>query len=73
MDNNTHHLLIEVSEEYGEVLDSFASATNKTPSEAMQLIVEDGLEECERDFSFMLDLLEDCQALMGKKEPVILH
>ena len=73
MSNETQPLLIEVGAEYGEVLDSFASATSQTPSEAMQLIVEDGLEECERDFSFMLDLLEDCQALMGKKEPVILH
>jgi hypothetical protein len=41
--------------------------------EAMELLIQDGLEEALRDPSFLLDLLEDCQALMGKKEPVILH
>lgn len=62
-----------MSEEYAEVLDSFASATNQTPTEAMALLIQDGLEEALRDRGFLLDLLEDCQALMGKKEPVILH
>ncbi|WP_417537036.1 hypothetical protein [Marinomonas sp.] len=73
MSNETQPLLIQVSEEYAEVLDSFASATNQTPTEAMELLVKDGLEEALRDPSFLLDLLEDCQALMGKKEPLVLH
>lgn len=73
MSNETQPLLVQVSEEFAEVLDSFASATDQTPTEAMELLVTDGLEEAFRDPSFLLDLLEDCQALMGKKEPVILH
>ncbi|SHG22224.1 hypothetical protein SAMN02745753_03480 [Marinomonas polaris DSM 16579] len=73
MNNETQPLLIQVSEEYAEVLDSFASSTNQTPTEAMELLIQDGLEEALRDQGFLLDLLEDCQALMGKKEPVILH
>jgi hypothetical protein len=73
LSNETQPLLVQVSEEFAEVLDSFASATDQTPTEAMELLVTDGLEEAFRDPSFLLDLLEDCQALMGKKEPVILH
>lgn len=73
MSNETQPLLVQVSEEFAEVLDSFASATDQAPTEAMELLVTDGLEEAFRDPSFLLDLLEDCQALMGKKEPVILH
>lgn len=73
MNNETQSLLIQVSEEYAEVLDSFASATNQTPTEAMELLVKDGLEEALRDRGFLLDLLEDCQALMGKKDPFVLH
>lgn len=73
MNNETQPLLVQVSEEYAEVLDSFASATDQTPTEAMELLIQDGLEEALRDPSFLLDLLEDCQVLMGKKEPVILH
>lgn len=73
MSNEAQPLLIQVSEEYAEVLDSFASTTDQTPTEAMELFIQDGLEEALRDPSFLLDLLEDCQALMGKKEPVILH
>ena len=73
MSNETQPLLIQVSEEYAEVLDSFASTTDQTPTEAMELLIQDGLEEALRDPSFLLDLLEDSQALMGKKEPVILH
>jgi hypothetical protein len=73
LSNETQLLLVQVSEEFAEVLDSFASATDQTPTEAMELLVTDGLEEALRDPSFLLDLLEDCQVLMGKKEPVILH
>jgi hypothetical protein len=73
LSNETQPLLVQVSEEFAEVLDSFASATDQTPTEAMELLVTDGLEEAFRDPSFLLDLLEDCQVLMGKKEPVILH
>tara|TARA_R110001606_G_scaffold8453_2_gene37183 strand:- start:9019 stop:9240 length:222 start_codon:yes stop_codon:yes gene_type:complete len=73
LSNETQPLLIQVSDEYAEVLDSFAHATDQTPTEAMELLIQDGLEEALRDPSFLLDLLEDCQALMGKKEPVILH
>jgi hypothetical protein len=73
LSNETQPLLVQVSEEFAEVLDSFASATDQTPTEAMELLVTDGLEEAFRDLSFLLDLLEDCQVLMGKKEPVILH
>jgi len=64
---------VQVSDEYAEVLDSFASATDQTPTEAMELLVKDSLEEALRDPSFLLDLLEDCQVLMGKKEPLVLH
>jgi hypothetical protein len=73
LSNETQPLLVQVSEEFAEVLDSFASATDQTPTEAMELLVTDGLEEAFRDPSFLHDLLEDCQVLMGKKEPVILH
>ncbi|QUX96641.1 hypothetical protein C0J08_15085 [Marinomonas sp. CT5] len=73
MSNETQLLLVQVSEEFAEVLDSFASSTDQTPTEAMELLIQDGLEEAFRDPRFLLDLLEDCQALMGKKEPVILH
>lgn len=73
MRNETQPLLVQVSDEYAEVLDSFASATDQTPTEAMELLIQDGLEEALRDPSFLLDLLEDCQALMGKKEPLVLH
>ncbi len=73
MSNETQPLLIQVSEEYAEVLDSYAGATDQTPTEAMELLIQDGLEEALRDPSFLLDLLEGCQALMGKKEPLVLH
>lgn len=73
MNNETQPLLVQVSDEYAEVLDSYASATDQTPTEAMELLIQDGLEEAFRDSSFLLDLLEDCQALMGKKEPLVLH
>lgn|GEM_PF-2137600 len=73
MSNETQPLLVQVSDEYAEVLDSFASATDQTPTEAMELLVKDSLEEALRDPSFLLDLLEDCQVLMGKKEPLVLH
>jgi exonuclease VII large subunit len=73
LSNETQPLLVQVSDEYAEVLDSFASATDQTPTEAMELLVKDSLEEALRDPSFLLDLLEDCQVLMGKKEPLVLH
>ncbi|RNF52971.1 hypothetical protein EBI00_02400 [Marinomonas hwangdonensis] len=73
MKSQTQPCVIQVSEEYAEVLDSYAGATDQTPTEAMQLLVTDGLDEALRDQGFLLDLLSDCQELMGKKEPVILH